>query len=164
MNRLKIRAANSTDLDRLWEMWKEIMDQKVFFPHDDTWSRSDVEKSWINLDNQCYVAEREQKIVGAYILKPNQPGYGKHIANASYLVDTKYRGGGIGHQLCEHSIDAARSHGYRGMQFNLVVSTNKGAINIWLEHGFKIIGTIPGGFYHAEKGYVDAHIFFRNLD
>ena len=160
---LIIRAARNGDLDDIWRLWKEIMDQKVYFPHDETWTRYDIEKSWINLNNHCYVAESEGKIVGGYILKPNQPGYGNHIANASYLVDTKFRGGGIGNKLCEHSIDAAKSHGYRGMQFNLVVSTNIGAIKIWKRHGFEIIGTIPEGFYHDEKGYVDAMIFYKNL-
>ena len=86
-----IRAATESDLDHLWKIWKEIMDQKIYFPHDDSWSRADIEKSWINLNNHCYVAEVEGTIAGGYILKPNQPGYGKHIVNASYLVDTKVK-------------------------------------------------------------------------
>lgn len=160
---LLINPAIDNDFEEIWFMWKEIMDQKVYFPHDESSSRDDVEKSWINLNNQCYVAKTDGKTVGCYILKPNQPGYGRHIANASYLVDTQHRGKGIGDKLCEHSIKAAKKHGYRGIQFNLVVSTNEAAIKIWLSHGFKIIGTIPGGFYHVEQGYIDAHIFFYDL-
>ena len=144
-------------------MWKTIMDQKIYFPHDEKWSRADIEKSWINLNNHCYVAFRNNKIIGGYILKPNQPGYGNHIANASYFVDSSERGGGIGKKLCAHSIDSAKEHGYRGLQFNLVVSTNESAIKIWKGFGFEIIGTIPGGFRHVEKGYVDAYIYFLDL-
>jgi L-amino acid N-acyltransferase YncA len=160
---ITIRAATKQDLEPVWKMWKEIMDQKIYFTFDESTSRADIEKSWINLSNQCYVAEESGEIVGGYILKPNQPGYGKHIANASYLVSTSFRGGGIGRKLCAHSIKSAKKHGYRGMQFNFVVSTNKAAIKIWLDYGFEIIGTIPGGFYHVEEGYVDAFIFFKDL-
>jgi len=160
---LNIRLATFSDLDPIWQMWKTIMDQKVYYPYDDGTDKSDILKSWINLDNPTYVAEERGEIIGAYIFKANQPGYGKHIANAAYMVKTNRRGQGIGHQLCAHSILSAREAGFRGMQFNLVVSTNMGAIKTWLANGFEIIGTIPEGFYHYEKGYVDAFIFFRKL-
>ena len=160
---LVIRAADHGDLEKVWLLWKQIMDEKIYFPHDDSCSRESIEKSWINLDNHIYVAEMNEIIVGAYILKPNQPGYGKHIANASYMVDAGYRGKGLGKQLCAHSIITAREALYRGMQFNLVVDTNAEAVRAWQANGFEIIGTVPGGFYHVEKGYVDAYIFFRDL-
>lgn len=161
---LSIRPATTADLEDVWRLWKGVVDQKVFFPYDETYSREQMEATWINLENNAvFVAELEGQIVGAYILRPNQPGYGKHIANASYMVNPQIRGKGLGTQLCAHSIHAAKDLGYRGMQFNLVVSTNESAIRAWLANGFKIIGTTPGGFYHHEKGYVDTHIFFRDL-
>jgi hypothetical protein len=43
---------------------------------------------------------------------------------------------------------------------NLVVTTNKAAVNLWLSLGFEIIGTLPGVFHHATLGYVDAHVMF----
>lgn len=163
MEEVHIRPAKAEDLDRIWELWKIIMDQKIYFPYDDSYSRADIEKEWINLDNACFVAELNQQIVGAYILLPNQPGHGKHIANAAYMVDTSIRGHGVGTKLCAHSVIAGKELGYRGIQFNLVVSTNEAAIKAWQSNGFKIIGTVPGGFHHFELGYVDAHIFFKNL-
>ncbi|WP_109852446.1 GNAT family N-acetyltransferase [Aquimarina sp. AU58] len=158
-----IRPANKSDFEAIWSLWKVVVNQKVYFPYDDSFSREQIESSWINLNNNCFVAELEKEIVGAYILKPNQPGYGSHIANASYMVNSQKRGMGLGHKLCAHSIDAAKELGYYAMQFNLVVSTNAAAIKVWLANGFEIIGTIPGGFKHFEKGYVDAHIFYRKL-
>jgi hypothetical protein len=50
------------------------------------------------------------------------------------------------------------------MQFNLVVTTNQVAVNLWLALGFQIIGTRPGVFHHAQLGYVDAHVMFRSLE
>lgn len=158
-----IRPAQAADLHQIWNLWKEIMEQKIYYPYDSTYTKKDIEKSWINLNNRCYVAEQSNQIIGAYILKDNQPGYGKHIANAAYMVDNKARGKGLGKKLCAHSVLSAKEAGYRGMQFNLVVSTNTGAIKVWLSEGFEIIGTIPEGFYHVKKGYVDAHIFYKNL-
>jgi len=38
------------------------------------------------------------------------------------------------------------------MQYNLVVSTNEGAIRLWKKHGFKIIGVLPKAFNHKIKG------------
>ncbi|MEM6799929.1 MAG: N-acetyltransferase [Bacteroidota bacterium] len=158
-----IRSAQPSDLDAVWRLWKAIMDQKVYYPYDDSYNREDIEGLWINIEQTIRIAELEGKIVGAYILHPNQPGYGKHIVNAAYMVDIGIRGKGIGSLLCADSIEIAKQEGYRGMQFNLVVSTNTGAIKVWEAHGFKIIGTVPGGFYHVEKGYVDAYIFFKSL-
>lgn len=160
---LILRPAIIADLAAVWRLWKAVMDQKIYFPYDDSYSREQIEAAWINLDNAVYVAELAGEIAGAYILKPNQPGYGSHIANAAYMVADGQRGHGIGALLCRHSIDAARALGYRGLQFNLVVSTNEAAIRVWKANGFEVIGTVPGGFYHFELGYVDAYIFFRKL-
>ena len=160
---ISIRWATEADLEAVWWLWKAIMDQKIYYPYDDSYSREDIERLWINMNSTIRVAELDGKIVGAYILHPNQPGYGKHIVNAAYMVDTEIRGKGIGSLLCADSVEIAKEEGYRGMQFNLVVSTNKGAIKVWQDHGFEIIATIPGGFYHVEQGYVDAYIFFKSL-
>ncbi|MCB0632615.1 MAG: GNAT family N-acetyltransferase [Saprospiraceae bacterium] len=158
-----VRPASKSDLDTVWQMWKEVMDQKIYFPYDASYSRAQIEAVWINLDNPVYVAELDGRIAGAYILRPNQPAYGSHIANGAYMVSGSARGNGIGSVLCNHSIQTAKQLGYRGMQFNLVVSTNAAAIRVWKAHGFEIIGTVPGGFFQEDLGYVDAHIFFRSL-
>ena len=42
------------------------------------------------------------------------------------------------------------------MQYNLVVSTNTGAVRLWQKHWFAIVGTLPGAFQHATLGYVRA--------
>jgi ribosomal protein S18 acetylase RimI-like enzyme len=158
-----IRPAENTDLEAVWQMWKVIMEQKIYFAYDENFSRTEIEKSWVNLNNHVFVATKGEEIVGAYIFKANQPGYGGHIANAAYMVKNGNRGQRIGHQLCEHSIKTTKAAGFRAMQFNLVVSTNKSAVKTWLDYGFEIIGTIPEGFYHFEQGYVDAYIFYRKL-
>ena len=49
------------------------------------------------------------------------------------------------------------------MQYNLVVSTNKGAVRLWQSHGFDIVATLPGAFRHPDLGFVDAHVMYRTL-
>ena len=50
------------------------------------------------------------------------------------------------------------------MQFNFVVSTNEPAVRLWHALGFRIVGTLPGAFRHAQNGFVDAYVMFRSLD
>lgn len=158
-----IRSADPGDLPVVYNLFWNVIEERVYFPYDLSTPRSLIESSWVNLNNLIGVAEQDKRIVGAYIVKPNQPGYGNHIANAAYMVAPAYRGQGIGHALAAASLEAARRAGYRGMQYNLVVSTNTGAVALWQKLGFRIIGTVPGGFLHPQQGYVDAYIMFRLL-
>lgn len=50
------------------------------------------------------------------------------------------------------------------MQYNLVVSTNAGAVRLWQKHGFEIVGTLPEAFHHPEQGYVDAYVMYKKLE
>jgi ribosomal protein S18 acetylase RimI-like enzyme len=63
----------------------------------------------------------------------------------------------------EHCLAEAAQKGFRGMQFNIVVSTNEAAVRLWRSLGFEITGTLPGVFRHAKLGYVDAYVMFRSL-
>jgi GNAT superfamily N-acetyltransferase len=182
-----MRPATAEDMEAVWEMWKEIMDQKAYYPYDESLghTREYILEEWVNLRNPIHVAtmripapavlqdnKRSKEhdkipveiVVGAFILRANQPGYGSHVVNAAYMVTTQQRGEGIGSLLCKRSLQVAKQLGYRGMQFNLVVSTNTGAIKVWKMHGFQTIGTVPGGFYNSVKQeYTDAYIFFKSL-
>lgn len=109
------------------------------------------------------MAVEDGRVIGTYTLKPNQPALGAHVCNAGYMVAPDARGKGIGRALCVHSLDEARKFGFRSMQYNLVVSTNKGAIRLWTEMGFETVGTVPGAFNHATESYVDALIMIRTL-
>ena len=68
-----------------------------------------------------------------------------------------------GEKMGEHCLSEARRLGFRAMQFNFVVSTNEGAVRLWKQLGFEIVGTLPGAFRHPRKGYVDVYVMFRSL-
>lgn len=157
------RRIKSEEFSRVWEMFKEVIDQQEYFAYDHTTTQAQIENTWINANHIMYGVEIDGVLAGAYIVKPNQPGHGAHIANAAYMVDSRFRGHGIGRKLAAHSIEMARAAGFRAMQYNLVVSTNENAVHLWKEHGFEIIGTIPEAFKHHRLGYVDAYIMYRKL-
>ena len=65
--------------------------------------------------------------------------------------------------MCQHSLNHAQQRGYRGMQFNFVVSTNTRAVVLWESFGFEIVGRLPKAFHHPKLGDVDALVMFRQL-
>ncbi len=164
LRKMDIRSAVSDkDFERVWEMFKQVIDEREYYTYDPNTSQADIEKAWINKAHLIYVAEMGGEIAGAYIVKPNQPGYGAHIANAAYMVDARFRNQGLGRKLGEHSLLVAKEAGFRAMQYNFVVGTNHSAVKLWQSLGFDIIGTIPEAFLHFKKGYVDAYIMYRKL-
>lgn len=133
-----------------------------------TLSRDASEQEWADYlfgdeSYEVWALEEEGKVLGCYHLRPNQKVLGSHIANGGYIVDPAIRGKGIGRMLGEHSIARATEKGYRGIQFNFVVSSNKIAVNLWKSLGFEIIGTIPEAYHRKQQEYVDVYIMFRRL-
>ena len=168
---LKIRAATDLDRDAIWEIFRDVIADGDTYVFDPNTSREEALAYWFRSDTKTYVAEQlrhtsraeDRHVVGSYILKPNQPGLGAHVANASFVVAPNARGHGIGRAMGEHCLNEARRLGFRAMQFNFVVSTNESALHLWQKLGFKVVGTLSGAFRHAQKGFVDVYIMFRSL-
>lgn len=118
---------------------------------------------WMAPDKETFVWEEEDGILGTYYLRANQLGGGRHVCNCGYIVSTAASGRGIARRMCEHSIQYAREHGYRAMQFNFVISTNDRAVKLWRKLGFEIVGRLPGAFRHPAAGDVDAFVMYRTL-
>ena len=163
-NALTIRRAIGADRDAIWEIFHATVAPGDAFVYDPNTPREEALGYWFATGTDTFVAERSGKIVGSYILRANRPGLGDHVANAGFMVDPGARGLGIGRALGEHCLSEARRLGYRAMQFNFVISTNESAVRLWQQLGFEIVGTLPGAFRHAQKGFVDAYVMFRSLE
>ena len=114
-------------------------------------------------NSHTYVAEVGHEIAGTYALRPNRAGGGSHVSNASFMVAPSDQRRGIGREMAQHCLDAARRLGFKAMQFNFVISTNEHAVRLWRQLGFEIVGTLPGAFQHPAKGLVDVYVMFRDL-
>jgi L-amino acid N-acyltransferase YncA len=160
---MKIRAAAEADRDAIWEIFPEVVAAGDTYAIDPDVSREEALAYWSGANTQTYVAESTGRVVGTYILRPNQSGRGSHVANAGFMVAPDARGQGIGRAMGEHCLSEARRLGFRAMQFNFVVSTNESAVRLWEDLGFKIVGSLPSAFRHPEKGYVDVYVMFQSL-
>jgi ribosomal protein S18 acetylase RimI-like enzyme len=72
-------------------------------------------------------------------------------------------GKGVARAMCEHSLEWARSRGFKAMQFNFVVESNERAVRLWQSYGFTIMGRLPRAFLHPHLGYIDAFVMCREL-
>lgn len=160
---MTIRAATDADHDAIWNIFHQIIAAGDTYAFDPQMRREEALAYWFRADTHTYVAEEDGSVVGTYILRPNQSGPGSHVANAAFMVARDAEGAGLGRRMAEHCLSEARRMGFRGMQFNFVISTNTRAIHLWNQLGFKIAGTLPGAFRHPEKGYVDVYVMFRSL-
>ena len=159
-----IRPLNEADWPAVWEFMEPVIRAGDTYPYAVDMTVDGARQMWIEATEAAYVAEDgDGNILGSYYIKPNQPTLGGHVANCGYMVAEKARGMGVATQMCQHSQDEAVRLGYRAMQYNLVVKTNEPSVHLWQKMGFEIVGTLPGAFRHAELGYVDAYIMYKEL-
>ena len=161
---MNIRLASVEDFPGMWAIFSAVVsagDSYVFSPET---SPEDAFSYWFGPGITSYVATEAGEVLGMYKLLANQRDLGSHVANASFMVDPAHAGKGIGEQMGLHCLREARRAGFRAMQFNMVVSTNRAAVELWTKLGFSAVGTLPKAFLHAQLGYVDAFVMYRPLD
>lgn len=160
---LQIRRARKGDRQAIWQIFHAVVVGGDTYVFDPNISRRKALAYWLGAKTRCYVALSDHGIVGSYILKANQPGLGSHVANAGFMVSPSARGRGIGRAMAEHCLHESRRLGFRAMQFNFVVATNKTALRLWKDLGFRIVGTLAGAFRHTQRGFVDVYVMYRRL-
>jgi ribosomal protein S18 acetylase RimI-like enzyme len=160
---IHVRAADAADAPAVWRVLEPTIRAGETLALDRNMTEAEALAYWSRSDHETFVAEIDGDVVGTYYLRPNQAGGGKHISNCGYVTSPSVMGRGVARAMCEHSLEHARRRGYRGMQFNFVVSSNARAVALWQSMGFEIVGRLPGAFDHPELGYVDALVMFRGL-
>ncbi|MGD1819098.1 MAG: GNAT family N-acetyltransferase [Pleomorphochaeta sp.] len=149
-----IREFEEKDIFQMIEIWNQIVEQGDSFPQKEILN---FESAKLFFFEQTFtgVFERDNQILGLYILHPNNIGRCNHIANASYAVLESERGNHIGEKLIQHSKKMAVKNGFHILQFNAVTITNTGALYLYKKLGFLQLGVIPGGFLSKENKYID---------
>ena len=92
--------------------------------------------------------------------------YLKDIIYLKKVID-KYKAENLANNVNQNYItyrsEVAEELGYKAMQFNLVLVSNKRAVRLWTNLGFNTVGKIPKAFDHPKIGYVDALIMHKWL-
>jgi ribosomal protein S18 acetylase RimI-like enzyme len=160
---LSLREIDAAEFEIVWPLFRSVVARGDTYSYPPDMRLEDARALWATPPSRTFVAERESRVVGCYLLKPNQPGLGDHVANGGYMVATDSRGQGIASAMCEHSLEEARRAGFTAMQYNYVVASNTTAVKLWQRHGFAIVGTVPRAFRHATLGPTDIHVMHRFL-
>jgi RimJ/RimL family protein N-acetyltransferase len=159
-----IRKFEENDWDKLWPILENVFRAGETYPFPTDITEEEVHQAWIGNAQETFVAVSEDgQVLGTYYIKPNQPGLASHVCNCGYIVAEDARGKGIATNMCTHSQVMARKLGFKAMQFNLVVSTNRWAIRLWKKCGFQLIGILPKAFKNKKWGYVNACIMYKEL-
>lgn len=154
MSEVTIRKYKSGDIPEMIVVWNEVVEGGVAFSQEEMLDSVGGEK-FFAAQTYCGVAEVDGKVLGLYILHPNNIGRCGHLCKASYAVSSKSRGQHIGEKLVLDCISQAHEEGFRVLQFNAVVRTNIHARHLYERIGFKQLGTIPGGFRMKDGSYED---------
>jgi ribosomal protein S18 acetylase RimI-like enzyme len=158
-----IRRAEERDRPAIWRIVEPVIREGCTYTLPLDASEEEALRYWFGPAHEVFVAESEGEVLGTYFIKPNQAGGGSHVANCGYMTAPWAERRGIARAMCAHSLDYAKTRGYRAMQFNFVVSTNERAVRLWQDFGFQIIGHLPQAFRHPRLGFVDALVMFRSL-
>ena len=161
---IKLRAFTDADIPQMIAIWNAVVEEGVAFPQTEL---LDIAGGAAFFAQQSFtgvaVDTQSGEIVGLYILHPNNIGRCGHIANASYAVKAERRGQHIGEQLVTHSLDTAKALGFRILQFNAVVCTNRPALHLYEKLGFIRLGVIPEGFRMKDGTYRDIIPHYRRV-
>lgn len=159
---LNIRQATPADWPAIWTILEPVFRAGETYAVDRDISEDAARAVWMDLPAATYVAE-DDGILATYYIKTNFKGAASHICNCGYVTAHGAQGRGLATRMCEHSQVAARTLGYKAMQFNLVLASNVGAVALWQKLGFNIVGTLPSAFDHPRLGMVDGHVMWKTL-
>lgn len=158
-----VRKYTDSDVNDMIRIWNEVVEEGVAFPQEEPLD-ADSGKAFFASQSYCGVAQNaDGKVLGLYILHPNNVGRCGHICNASYAVSAHCRGLHIGEKLVRDCLIHGKELGFGILQFNAVVATNVHARHLYERLGFKQLGTIPRGFRMKDGRYEDICPYYHEL-
>ena len=157
-----IREYTQNDISDMIRIWNEVVEEGIAFPQEECLTM-ETGRAFFASQSYTGVAEENGKILGLYILHPNNVGRCGHICNASYAVASDVRGQHIGEKLVLDCLRRGRKLGFRVLQFNAVVESNIHARHLYERLGFIQLGTIPGGFRMKDGRYENICPYYHEL-
>jgi L-amino acid N-acyltransferase YncA len=159
-----IREATQDDWPMIWPIFQHTVKAGETYAYDPDLTSEQAAPMWLERPpGHTVVAVEEGRVAGTAKMGPNRPGPGAHVGTASFMVDPAMQGRGIGRALADYTVAWHRREGFHGIQFNAVVETNTGAVRLWQDIGFRIVGTVPDAFRHPTHGLVGLHVMYLPL-
>jgi ribosomal protein S18 acetylase RimI-like enzyme len=155
--------ADASHRDAMAALFRDVCRSGDALPFTEDTPDALFDAMWLSDSVQTYVTMIDGRLAGMYKINPNLPGRASHVGSATYLVRPDMQGKGIGGAMLRDSLERAAASGFRSMQFNFVVSSNRAAVALYEKHGFSIVGTLPEAFLHRKLGYVDAYVMSRPI-
>jgi GNAT superfamily N-acetyltransferase len=161
---MDIRVADGGNWPSIWPFFARIVAAGETYAYPADLTEETAAPWWMEKPpGQTVVAVEDDVVLGSAKWGPNRPGRGAHIATASFMVDPDHQGRGVGRALGRYAVEAARTAGFHGMQFNAVVETNTTAVRLWAQLGFVVLCTVPEAFDHPTHGLVGLHVMYQRL-
>lgn len=161
--RVEVRPLGAQDVEAARGIWNEVVRDGVAFPQVDELASAEEAQVFFGAQTLTSVAaDAAGRVLGLYILHPNNVGRCAHVANASFAVSAEARGLGVGRALVGDALAQLGPHGFTGLQFNAVVDGNRAARHLYEDMGFTHVGVIPRGFLTAAGAYEDIHIYYHD--
>lgn len=159
-----VREYRKNDLRSMIRIWNEVVEEGIAFPQEEFLDETTGAEFFATQTYNGVAEDTESgRVLGLYILHPNNIGRCGHIGNASYAVSSDVRGLHIGEKLVSDSLIQAKVHGFRVMQFNAVVASNIHARHLYERLGFVPLGVIPKGFRMKDGHYEDICPYYHEL-
>lgn len=153
---IQIREYEKTDVNEAAKIWNQVVEDGEAFPQMEFLTEKSGDEFFREQSFTGIAYDEETgETAGLYILHPNNIGRCGHICNASYAVKKGMRGHHIGEKLVIHCMRKGKELGFRILQFNAVVASNRYALRLYEKLGFVRLGTIPGGFLMKDGHYED---------
>ncbi|WP_238655254.1 GNAT family N-acetyltransferase [Paenibacillus piscarius] len=100
---------------------------------------------------QSFVAEKDNRVIGVYVLLPTRPETAELV---NIAVDEEFQGQGIGKQLVNHAIQEAKRLGYKTLEIG-TGNSSIGQLALYQKCGFRITGIDKDFFirHYSEEIY-----------
>ena len=159
---MRVRSYTQEDVPAMVEIWNQVVEDGIAFPQEEALD-AQTGASFFAEQTYCGVADDDGEVVGMYILHPNNVGRCGHICNASYAVRADRRGRHVGEALVRDCLAQGRIEGFRILQFNAVVRSNRAARALYEKLGFTPLGVIPEGFRMKDGHFEDILPYYHKL-
>ncbi len=160
---ITVREYGENDIKGMISVWNEVVRDGVAFPQTEELDFKSGKKFFAEQSCCAVAVDENGEILGMYILHPNNIGRCGHICNASYAVSSSAREKGVGRKLVSDCLERAKKYGFKILQFNAVVKTNKPARKLYESLGFVGLGVIPKGFLMKDGHYEDICPYYKEL-